>query len=764
MKGKRYLSIAIITAFMILGSIDAVSANAPVLPSSFYGEIEINDNPPSAGDSLNAYVSGVSGVAASAAIKSESSDLVYSLNVPGDDPETTSEKEGGVPGDTVTFKIGSRVVATGTWSGGSNVNLDFHPPEALPGGPYIGEVNSTINFSGSANDSGGDASTFAWDWDNDGTYDASGASASHSWSSTGTKTVGLKATDAQGGIGTATVAVNVTGMAAEITIDAASLSQTYDGSAKVVTATTVPSGLSYSVTYGDNSTAPTNAGSYAIVATITQPDYVSDTDTGSLVIAKAASVTTVTGGTFTYDGNPHAASVSVTGAGGLSETGTPTYSGSCSSAPTNVAETTACTASFTYAGDANHTGSGDADTITINKASATISLSGLTQTYDGAAKSATVTTNPTGVAHSVTYEGSSTPPTNAGSYAVVASIIDPNYSGVDANGTLTINRAEPGIVISNTSQVYDGSAKAVTVNVTPALSYTVIYEGSPTAPTEAGTYNVVVTVDTANYYGIKNGTLHITRAEPTITITNLEQVYDGSEKPVSVTVTPSLSYSVTYNGSATVPSAPGSYTVVATVDTANYYGTQTETLVILAKHNVALVSGWNLVSFAVEPGSTAIADVLGSISGNYDLVYAWDASGAHSGAGNWVKYVPGAGYGNTLTTIDDKTGFWIHMTASDTLEVTGALPVTTNISILTGAGGWNLVGYPSNDSGALPAILSGLGTDYSLVYAYHPSDSSDPWKLYDLTGAAYANDLAALDAGWGFWIKASAAHTWSVTY
>ncbi|NPV42288.1 MAG: hypothetical protein HPY72_13235 [Anaerolineae bacterium] len=761
MKRTKYLSLPIIIAAMVLGTIGLVSASAPVLPSSFYGEIEINDNPPSAGDNVNAYISGVSGIAASAAIKSESSDLVYSLNVPGDDPETTADKEGGVPGDIVTFKIGSRVVATGSWSEGSNEKLDFHPPEALPGGPYSGEVNSAISLNGAADDEGGDAETYEWDLDNDGEYDdASGQNPSHTWTSTGVKTIGLKVTDEQGGEGTASTTVTVNAIAAQITLDAATLSQTYDGSAKVVTATTNPSGLSYSITYDGAGTAPANAGSYAVVATITAVNY-SGSDSGTLVIAKASSTTTVTGGTFTYDGNPHAASVSVTGAGGLNLAPDAIYS--CGSAPVDVADTP-CTASYSYAGDTNHTGSSDSDTITITPAAATIALSGLTHTYDGTAKSATVTTTPGGLSHSVTYDGSSTPPANAGSYAVVASITNPNYSGEDANGTLVINRAEPDIVISNTSQVYDGSAKTVTVMVTPALSYAVTYDGSTSAPTDAGIYDVVVTVDTSNYYSVKNGTLTITKAEPAITITDLEQVYDGNPKPVSVTVTPSLSYNVTYNGSATVPSAPGSYTVVVTVDTANYYGTKTETLVILARHSVALVNGWNLVSFAVEPESTDIEEVLESIDGHFDLVYAWDASGAHSGAGNWMKYVPGAGYGNTLTTLDDKTGFWIHMTAADTLEVTGALPVSTDISILIGAGGWNLVGYPSNDSGALPAILSSLGTDYSLVYAYHPSDSSDPWKLYDRDGAAYANDLAALDPGWGYWIKASAAHTWSVPY
>jgi hypothetical protein len=72
--------------------------------------------------------------------------------------------------------------------------------------------------------------------------------------------------------------------------------------------------------------------------------------------------------------------------------------------------------------------------------------------------------------------------------------------------------------------------------------------------------------------------------------------------------------------------------------------------------------------------------------------------------------------------------------------------------------------YPSNDSGSLPGVLSTLGSDYSLIYSYRPSDSSDPWKLYDRTGLSYANDLSAFDPGWGYWIKASAAHTWSVAY
>jgi hypothetical protein len=111
-------------------------------------------------------------------------------------------------------------------------------------------------------------------------------------------------------------------------------------------------------------------------------------------------------------------------------------------------------------------------------------------------------------------------------------------------------------------------------------------------------------------------------------------------------------------------------------------------------------------------------------------------------------------------------GFWIHMTAADTLDVTGTLPTTSSIAIDVTAGGWNLVGYPSAANGTLPAILSanGVGTDFSLVYAYMASDTADPWKLFDRTGLSYANDLTDLLPGWGYWLKASANHPWSVVF
>ena len=67
--------------------------------------------------------------------------------------------------------------------------------------------------------------------------------------------------------------------------------------------------------------------------------------------------------------------MTVTGAGGLSLTPTADYAN-------NINAGTA-TASYTYAGDANHAGSSDSKTFMIGKALATVVVTPYTVTYDG---------------------------------------------------------------------------------------------------------------------------------------------------------------------------------------------------------------------------------------------------------------------------------------------------------------------------------------------------------------------------------------------
>jgi PKD repeat protein len=186
---------------------EACNNPPPPLPSSFYGEIHINDTPPIAGQYVEAYIDGITGPAATVAIKG-AAPLTYMIKIAGDLLGTPA-KDGGEEGDLITFKINGRVVATGYWHSGTSVSLNFHPPEALPGGPYSGDEGSAISFSGSANDWGIDATTYQWDLDNNGSYETTSQTPSHTWANDGIYIVGLKVTDAQGGVGTTTFEVTV---------------------------------------------------------------------------------------------------------------------------------------------------------------------------------------------------------------------------------------------------------------------------------------------------------------------------------------------------------------------------------------------------------------------------------------------------------------------------------------------------------------------------------------------------------------------------
>src|SRR5207248_8073343 len=109
---------------------------------------------------------------------------------------------------------------------------------------------------------------------------------------------------------------------------------TYDGTAHAASAVakgvggaSVAGTLTFSYAPGD-STTPVNAGTYTATATFasTDPNYANASGTGSLTLDKATPTVTVTGGTFTYDGTPHAASAGAKGVVGASVAGTFTFS------------------------------------------------------------------------------------------------------------------------------------------------------------------------------------------------------------------------------------------------------------------------------------------------------------------------------------------------------------------------------------------------------------------------------------------------------
>jgi len=230
--------------------------------------------------------------------------------------------------------------------------------------------------------------------------------------------------------------------------------------------------------------------------------------------------------------------------------------------------------------------------VSVTKAAATVTLGNLSAVYDGTSKAASVTTTPGGLATTVTYNGLAAVPVNAGSYAVAATVTDPNYAG-SASGTLVIDRAPQAITFAALPAPTFGAAPfAVSGVATSGLP--VDYDSSNPAVASVAEGLITIngagtTIITATQTGDANRepaapvtqTLTVAKAAATVSLGNLNQTYDGEPKPVSVTTTPAgLVVDITYDNSPTVPVEIGSYAVSAAINEANYAGSATGTLLI----------------------------------------------------------------------------------------------------------------------------------------------------------------------------------------
>ena len=144
-------------------------------------------------------------------------------------------------------------------------------------------------------------------------------------------------------------------------------------------------------------------------------------------------------------------------------------------------------------------------------------------TYTGTAHAATVTTSPAALTYSLTYNGSNTAPTNAGSYTVVATITQAGYSG-SATATLVIAKATPTITWATPASITtaDGlSAKQLnaTASVAGVFTYTPAIGTKSTVGKKDLSVSFVPT-DSINYTSVvTNNSIVVRTAPPVVTAT-----------------------------------------------------------------------------------------------------------------------------------------------------------------------------------------------------------------------------------------------------
>ena len=168
-------------------------------------------------------------------------------------------------------------------------------------------------------------------------------------------------------------------------------------------------------------------------------------------------------------------------------------------------------------------------TLTVTKASASITLGSLSQTYNGSAEAATATTTPSGLGVTFTYNGSATVPTGAGSYTVVGTINDSNYQG-SATGTLIIDKATLTVTADTKVKIYGLPNPPLTASYNGfvggdnanALLSPVVLDTPATTTCGVGNYPITVNGAAAANYAIQyvNGTLQVIAA-PQLTGANV---------------------------------------------------------------------------------------------------------------------------------------------------------------------------------------------------------------------------------------------------
>ncbi len=231
-------------------------------------------------------------------------------------------------------------------------------------------------------------------------------------------------------------------------------------------------------------------------------------------------------------------------------------------------------------------------------------VAGDTVALDAGAASATFADALVGAGKTVTVSGLALSGAAAGNYtltqpAATASITAKalTVSGItaankvfDGATTATINASGAslvGVVGSDVVTLNTASVSGAFATAAVGSGKTVTISGLAIAGAAAGNYTLTQPTATAN----------ITAASASIVLGATSQPFNDAPRPVSVTTTPSgLATVVTYDGDTVVPSAIGSYVVVATITDPNYTGSVSGTLTITATSSLVNVAARSRVT------------------------------------------------------------------------------------------------------------------------------------------------------------------------
>jgi MBG domain (YGX type)/Bacterial Ig domain/MBG domain len=339
----------------------------------------------------------------------------------------------------------------------------------------------------------------------------------------------------------------------------------------------------------------------------------------------------------TYDLNSHGCTAAlmpfVAGTTTISYNGSPT-------APTAVGSYSV-SASFVSSSSSTQNASA-AGALVISQATPTLSVICASFSFTGSPQGCTTSvagvgaTTPSGTI-SITYNGSSTPPTNGGTYAVLVAFAssDPNYANATITSSLTINEPSVTITANNQTVTYGGALPAFTYAVSPSIPLQTypVCTSSATGASSVGTYAGAITCSGAAKVGVLftyvTGNMTVLPAAATVSA--------NDQTMVAGAAVPTLTYSTMPSG-LTFTTAPKCSTTATSSSPAGTYPISC-TGAVASNYNLIYTSGTMMVSVApTNPNNIPTISNMSPMS-------------ATAGSANVVLTVTGGGFVSGATVL-----------------------------------------------------------------------------------------------------------------
>ncbi|WP_152616914.1 T9SS type A sorting domain-containing protein [Flavihumibacter solisilvae] len=387
-------------------------------------------------------------------------------------------------------------------------------------------------------------------------------------------------------------------------------------------------------------------------------NYNNESGTSNVTINKATANISITPYTGVYDGNAHTASGSATGVGGVDLSSGLSFATSYTNVPGG-------STNWSFDGGTNYNNESGTSDITINKATANISITPYTGVYDGNAHTASGSATGVGGVDLSSGLSFATSYTNVPGGSTNWSFDGgTNYNNESGTSDITINKATANISITPYTGIYDGNAHTASgsatgvggVDLSSGLSFATSYTNVPGGSTNWS-------FDGGANYNNESGTSNVTinKATANITITPYTGVYDGNAHTASgsatgvggVDLSSGLSFATSYTN------VPGGSTNWSFDGGTNYNNENGSTTVTINKATAIItITPYSGTYNGLAHTAYGTATGVGGADLSSDLSFATSYTNVPGGSTNW-SFDGGTNYnnenGSTTVTINKAT-------------------------------------------------------------------------------------------------------------